>query len=193
MPLTYADVVLEVPGGSAELEANLRARLRLMAESCDAPAWRVRRLFQQAERDLTPALRAFGYYRPKIEKQLSTAEACWQAQLQIDPGERVQIRRRTVRLRGAAADDTEFKTLLADLPLADDVPVAFGSVPTGPRSVSWRDDAPATLAWVEARDGGDAAAPADVRDELFMLDAPFTGDPVSLAIVPRTVTFRLTH
>lgn len=71
--------------------------------------------------------------------------------------------------------------LVADVPLADNIPVAFGSVRTGPRSVAWRADVPATLAWTEARDGGDAAAEAEVRDELFTLEAPFTGEPVSLA------------
>lgn len=70
---------------------------------------------------------------------------------------------------------------VADLPLADNIPVAFGSVATGPRSVGWRADAPATLAWAEARDGGDAAAEAEVRDELFVLEAPFTGQATSLA------------
>jgi dipeptidyl aminopeptidase/acylaminoacyl peptidase len=70
---------------------------------------------------------------------------------------------------------------VADLPLADNIPLAFGSVAPGPRSVNWRADVPATLVWADARDGGDAAAPADIRDELFALRAPFTGQPVSLA------------
>ena len=98
MPPALADVVLDVSGGDTELEANLRTRLRLLAETCDAPAWRVRRLFKQAEQDLTPALRAFGYYRPSIEKTLTTDGDCWQARLRIEPGERVRVRRRTVAL-----------------------------------------------------------------------------------------------
>ena len=44
---------------------------------------------------------------------------------------------------------------VADLPLRDDVPTAFDAVAPGPRSVQWRADAPATLVWVEALDGGD--------------------------------------
>ena len=44
---------------------------------------------------------------------------------------------------------------VADLPLRDDVPTAFDAVAPGPRSVGWRADAPATLTWVEALDGGD--------------------------------------
>lgn len=50
----------------------------------------------------------------------------------------------------------------------------------GPRYVHWRDDAPATLVWAEAMDGGDARAEAAVRDRVWMLEAPFTGDPAIL-------------
>ena len=66
---------------------------------------------------------------------------------------------------------------VARLPVADAIPIAFGSVRTGPRGVTWRSDAPATLAWVEALDGGDAGQPADKRDVVRVLEAPFTGTP----------------
>ncbi len=71
--------------------------------------------------------------------------------------------------------------LVADLPLQEEIPMAFGSVATGPRSFSWRADAPATLVWVEAQDGGDARVEADVRDKLFRLDSPFDGQPEEFA------------
>lgn len=67
--------------------------------------------------------------------------------------------------------------LVADLPLHESVPVTYGSVPTGPRDFSWRDDAPAVLVWAEALDGGDAGTEAAERDRLFLLAAPFAGDP----------------
>ncbi|MGH7540325.1 MAG: TolB family protein, partial [Gemmatimonadota bacterium] len=73
---------------------------------------------------------------------------------------------------------------IADLPLQEQVPTAFGSVPTGVRSIDWRDDAPATLIWVEALDGGDAHAEAEERDRLFMLEAPFDGEPTPIATLP---------
>ena len=68
---------------------------------------------------------------------------------------------------------------VADLPLAESIPIAFGSVRTGPRSVQWRADQPATLAWVEAQDGGDAGQAADIRDQMFQLAAPFSGPAVA--------------
>ncbi|MCS7080488.1 MAG: prolyl oligopeptidase family serine peptidase [Chloracidobacterium sp.] len=66
---------------------------------------------------------------------------------------------------------------IADLPLRDDIPTSFDAVAKGPRSVQWRSDAPATLVWVEAQDGGDPNVKADIRDRLFFLSAPFTGEP----------------
>jgi len=65
---------------------------------------------------------------------------------------------------------------LVDLPLQESVPIPFGSVPTGPREHQWRADADATVAWVEALDGGDAGVEAEVRDRVFLLPAPFTGE-----------------
>jgi dipeptidyl aminopeptidase/acylaminoacyl peptidase len=62
---------------------------------------------------------------------------------------------------------------VADLPLADTVPITFDSVRPGRRIVGWRADRPATLYWVEALDGGDAGQPAEQRDQVTLLDAPF--------------------
>jgi len=65
---------------------------------------------------------------------------------------------------------------IADLPLAEEIPITFGAVPTGPRSFGWRSDTPATLYWVEAQDGGDPRAEAEIRDKIYTLRAPFAGD-----------------
>jgi dipeptidyl aminopeptidase/acylaminoacyl peptidase len=73
---------------------------------------------------------------------------------------------------------------VAELPVAEEVPTGFGSVPTGIRSADWRDDAPATLVWVEALDEGDARAEVEFRDEMFALEAPFDGEPASLIKLP---------
>jgi hypothetical protein len=62
---------------------------------------------------------------------------------------------------------------VADLPLRDNIPTPFDAVAPGPRSVQWRADAPSTLVWVEAQDGGDPRTAAEVRDRVFTLAAPF--------------------
>jgi dipeptidyl aminopeptidase/acylaminoacyl peptidase len=69
---------------------------------------------------------------------------------------------------------------VADLPLRDDIPSAFDAVAPGPRSVGWRADAPATLTWVEALDGGDIRREAEFRDRVYMQAAPFDAPPVVL-------------
>lgn len=98
--------------------------------------------------------------------------------------------------------------LVADVPLQDRVRPAFDAVGEGARNIGWRSDAPATLYWVEAQDGGSPSgggrAPAAgggggggeppapdpplrnrhgeiIRDAVFTLDAPFTAAPRRLA------------
>lgn len=58
---------------------------------------------------------------------------------------------------------------IADLPLADKVPIKFGSVRQGRRNIGWRPDMPATLAWAEALDGGDAGKKAAFRDAVYTM------------------------
>jgi dipeptidyl aminopeptidase/acylaminoacyl peptidase len=69
---------------------------------------------------------------------------------------------------------------IADIPLTDNLPPAFDAVHQGPREVQWRADAPATLVWAEAQDGGDPRREGAVRDRVLMLNAPFTGQPATL-------------
>ena len=121
-----AEVSIHLPEKDAVLETNLLARLALAGEPCDAPDWRVRRLFKRAEKDFQPALRALGYYRPKIEKSLEIEGDCWDASFDIDPGERATIRRRTVKVFGEASADEKLQPLLAGLPLAEGAPLDHG-------------------------------------------------------------------
>jgi dipeptidyl aminopeptidase/acylaminoacyl peptidase len=73
---------------------------------------------------------------------------------------------------------------LADNPLQDSIPNIHDAVPTGPREFDWRSDAPATLFWVEAADGGDPRKEASIRDTLFLQDAPFEASPHKFAELP---------
>ncbi len=69
---------------------------------------------------------------------------------------------------------------VADIPLAEQVPIGFGAVRTGPRSFGWRADEPATLYWAEAQDGGDPKKEVEVRDRVYVLATPFAGQPIEL-------------
>ena len=71
--------------------------------------------------------------------------------------------------------------LVADNALEEGLPPGNDAVSMRPRQVSWRADAPATLVWAQAQDGGDPARAAEVRDIVFMHAAPFSGKPETLA------------
>ena len=69
----------------------------------------------------------------------------------------------------------EVVSTLADLPISDEVPRQ--GVPTGPRSISWQQNRPASAVWVEALDGGDPKTEVQHRDRVMSLSAPFTAEP----------------
>lgn len=97
---------------------------------------------------------------------------------------KVGLERFPYRQEAWTVSDGSVAKVFADVPLKEEVPINFSAVPTGPREFQWRTDADATVVWVEARDGGDANVKAEVRDEVFMMHAPFTGAPVSIARLP---------
>lgn len=74
----------------------------------------------------------------------------------------------------------ELVTMVAELPLRDQIPIGFSSTYEGPRSLNWRADQPATLVWVEALDGGDQRKEVEKRDRIFMQEVPFKGEPTQL-------------
>ncbi len=77
------------------------------------------------------------------------------------------------------SDMTSIKSqTVASLPLSERVPIR--GVPTGPRDFSWRSNAPASLIWVEALDGGDWKNDVEKRDKVMLLEAPFDKAPREL-------------
>jgi dipeptidyl aminopeptidase/acylaminoacyl peptidase len=68
---------------------------------------------------------------------------------------------------------------IADVPTREGVPL--NGVQTSPRNHKWREDAAATVVWVEALDGGDLKNKAPFRDKVMSLSAPFTGAPIEIA------------
>ncbi|MEM7370384.1 MAG: prolyl oligopeptidase family serine peptidase [Bacteroidota bacterium] len=83
-------------------------------------------------------------------------------------------------LKAAVRDlDGNIIQTIADLPLADNIPKGFDATTVGPRGFQWREDHPSTLVWVEAQDGGDPARESEIRDQIFYLPAPFTGEKIA--------------
>ena len=59
--------------------------------------------------------------------------------------------------------------------MSDRVPLA--GVRTGPRSIDWIEERPATLIWAEALDGGNPRQSVPNRDKIMLSAAPFTSKP----------------
>ncbi|MGV7207147.1 prolyl oligopeptidase family serine peptidase [Oxalobacteraceae bacterium A2-2] len=86
-------------------------------------------------------------------------------------GQRTEV----LDLNGKVVHTVATRTLREGMPPGED------ATTEGPRSVAWRADAPATLSWVEAQDGGHPGRKVDVRDIVYQQAAPFTAAPQALA------------
>ncbi|XVF72743.1 hypothetical protein PTKIN_Ptkin12aG0144800 [Pterospermum kingtungense] len=63
--------------------------------------------------------------------------------------------------------DGKFVREICDLPLAEDIPIAFNSVRKGMRSINWRADKPSSIYWAETQDEGDAKLEVSPRDIIY--------------------------
>lgn len=66
---------------------------------------------------------------------------------------------------------------LNDGPLQEAVPYSRDGAPSGPRDFNWRADAPASVYYTVAQDKGDPKVKADIRDKVYLVDAPFSAEP----------------
>ena len=69
---------------------------------------------------------------------------------------------------------------VVEVPLIENLPKGFMSCRKGMRSISWRSDKPSTLVYAMALDEGDPENEVAYRDEVFELEAPFSGIPRSI-------------
>jgi dipeptidyl aminopeptidase/acylaminoacyl peptidase len=76
--------------------------------------------------------------------------------------------------------DAQKVAVVMDVPLMEEMPKGFMSTRTGRRNMSWRADRAHTLYYAEALDGGDPENEVEYRDEVFELEAPFTGEGSSI-------------
>jgi translocation and assembly module TamA len=108
---SLAHARLEISGVDGELERNVRAFVSLDDEPCDAEDWLIRRRYRALEKQARESLEPFGYYQPSISTQLTTGGNCWQATLEIDPGEPVRYRTVDIVISGEAATDASFSSM----------------------------------------------------------------------------------
>ncbi len=108
-PIAGAEVSIDGIKGKAR--DNVRLMLSLEKEDCDAPEWKIRGLYAQADQEIDQGLRALGYYHAVIKKTLAFGKTCWQADFDINQGPRVHIKDVSITIDGAAHDDAEFQKL----------------------------------------------------------------------------------
>lgn len=64
---------------------------------------------------------------------------------------------------------------ITDLPSSETAPSGYDNVQPTPRGYGWRNDQPASLTWCEPLDSGLIKKPAEYRDAVYQLAAPFSG------------------
>ena len=116
------NVNVEISGVDRPLEDNIRLHLSIEQQKDHLlmTEGRLRRLHKKALQDIPSALHPFGYYRPKIDPQLSKiAPDQWLASYTIDPGPPLPIKKLDFVLSGEIINDPEFLSLTTTLPLKE--------------------------------------------------------------------------
>ncbi len=108
----YASPEISITGLTSELEANARAYLSLIKEPCESPQWKIKRLFDESPQQVEKALRALGYYHPKIQKTLTWEKGCWASVFDIQLGSPMIIKALDIQVLGAGAQEPFFAELL---------------------------------------------------------------------------------
>lgn len=70
--------------------------------------------------------------------------------------------------------------VIAELPSSELSPSGYDNVLNAPRAFEWRDDVAATVVWCAPLDSGIYKSKTDFHDVVYALNAPFTGEPVTL-------------
>ena len=108
-PVVFAEV--GISGLAGKSKDNVQLVLSLEKEKCDAPEWKIRGLYAQADQEIDQGLRALGYYHAVIDKSLAFGKTCWKADFAINPGPQVYVKDINITFTGDAHDDAEFKKL----------------------------------------------------------------------------------
>jgi dipeptidyl aminopeptidase/acylaminoacyl peptidase len=183
-----APAVSTVPAGPMQLDSDtagvmrqLRTYQDLLRSEDDARLFEHYVTVQLAHTDLQGSVRPLG--EPDLYARVSVApggqylltHCIMRPYSYLVPassfGERIEVRDLNARLLHT----------VAMLPLEEGLPPGNDAVSAGVRHISWRADAPASLTWVEAQDGGDPARHVEHRDVLYLHAAPFHGAPQVLA------------
>ena len=107
---------LKIEGGDKKLRQHIADYLQVSKLSCELPSWRYASLKRSLLKDSEKALRAVGYYAPKLKLSLKTEESCFKAELDIDPGIGVMVKDVDIQVSGKLRSFPEFQQFLKNLP-----------------------------------------------------------------------------
>jgi translocation and assembly module TamA len=105
---------LQIQGGTAEQQQNIRAFVPMARHVCELPAFRERNLLRTTDDRVRQALRPLGHYQPEVDVELVRTEACWNLVVTVDPGPVVRIAEVDVRVTGEGAEDPFFAAVISD-------------------------------------------------------------------------------
>lgn len=113
---------LSISGAMKKEEANIRALLRVDTLECHPAEWRYRLLRKHIISSTKKALRALGYYHPKIELKIISdvpADSCIKIKLKVDQGVGVMVQKVTIKVSGGLEKTKAFADFMYQLPLSE--------------------------------------------------------------------------
>lgn len=153
-----------VSGVDDALRENVLAYVDIDDLACDATAVSIRRALELIPAQAAEALNAFGYYAPVITTDFEEGEDCWQAVIDVAPGEPVRLRSVDIVIRGPAAERADFQALRSNTPLVEGEALDHGDYETFKRSLL---DLARNRGYAEA---GYSASQIDIYPELLAAD-----------------------
>lgn len=116
MRLSEAAISITVEGVEGDEKRNVLIFLSLerYKERNDLDDAQVERLNDRAEREVSAALRPFGYYDPVVKAELAKAPRSgdWHVHISILPGEAVRLRNVSLQLTGPGADNPSLRHIV---------------------------------------------------------------------------------
>jgi translocation and assembly module TamA len=119
----FGAVEVEVRGVEEQIRANVLAYLSFerYKGSDDLSPEFVERLQERSEREVSAALRPFGFYEPKVTTEVrrsgSSGEQDYHVIVTIVPGEPVIVEKVDVKVTGPGSTDKRFTDITNDLPI----------------------------------------------------------------------------
>lgn len=122
--LAQTTVEVTISGIDEPILSNVKLLLGIQQQKNheDLTAGRIQRLHQKAPAEISKALEPFGYYRPKIEGELTGKDQLWHASYTIDPGPALPVASANIRVSGPGTEETAFVEALGSTPLVNGQP-----------------------------------------------------------------------